>query len=94
MSTQTTVFQREFKERTRLPFELLSDSDLALVRAMNLPTFQFPVESGGPTTLVSRMSWVVRRGRIEQLIYPVFPPQENAARVIAGLRVGGGRAER
>jgi peroxiredoxin len=83
VSTQRTDFHRELRERLHVAYDFLSDSELALTRAMRLPTFEFPVESGGPNTLMRRMSWLVLDGRIEQLWYPVFPPGENAARVLA-----------
>ena len=86
VSTQTTDYQREFVERNHVPFEILSDSDLALTRALRLPTFEYPTDRGGPATLVKRMAWFVDRGRIERIWYPVFPPDKNAEVVVAWLR--------
>lgn len=40
LSTQTTEYQKSLVERLHLPFEVLSDSGLALVRALRLPTFE------------------------------------------------------
>jgi peroxiredoxin len=85
-STQATAYQREFVERNRLPFELLSDHDLVLTRALRLPTFEFPVLSGGGTTLIKRMALFLDAGRIERVWYPVFPPDRNAAEVLGWLR--------
>jgi peroxiredoxin len=85
-STQTTAYQREFVERNRLPFELLSDHDLVLTRRLRLPTFEFPVLSGGGRTLVKRVALFLDAGRIERVWYPVFPPDRNAAEVLAWLR--------
>ena len=85
ISTQTTDHQQEFVLRMRLPFEILSDADLALTRAMRLPTFEFPVPSGGPTTLIKRMAWYLTGGRAAHVWYPVFPPDRNAAEVLAWL---------
>lgn len=81
VSTQTSAFQAEFKARNHVPFEYLSDFALELVTVMRLPTFEFPVESGGPNTLIRRMSWLVLGGTIRRVWYPVFPPQDNAQRV-------------
>jgi peroxiredoxin len=64
-----------------LPFPLLSDGDLGLTRALDLPTH---VVAGH--TLLKRLTLVVRDGRIEQLFYPVFPPDTHAANVLAWLR--------
>ena len=98
VSTQETGYQGEFVERNHVPFEMLSDRDLVLTRALRLPTFEYPVERGGPTTLIKRMAWFVAGGRIERIWYPVFPPDRNAETVLAWLRerqavLGMGRGE-
>jgi peroxiredoxin len=91
VSTQTTVYQREFVERNHLPFELLSDADLALTRGLKLPTFEWTspdwVGAGsGPTTLIKRMAWYLDGGQIRHVWYPVFPPDRNGATVLEWLR--------
>ncbi len=91
VSTNTPEHQREFRDRNHVPYEFLSDCELKLTRALGLPTFEFPVESGGPTTLVKRMAWLVQDDgtgalRIRKIWYPVFPPDRNAATVLAWLR--------
>jgi len=80
LSTQDTAYQREAVERLHLPFPLLSDAALALTRAMRLPTF----EACG-MTLVKRLTLVVDEGVVTQVFYPVFPPDRNAADVVAWL---------
>jgi len=89
VSTQDTGYQEEFVERNHVPFELLSDRDLALTHALRLPTFEYPVERGGPTALIKRMAWYVERGRIEKIWYPVFPPDRSAETVLAWLHERG-----
>jgi len=85
VSTQTTEYQREAAERLHLRFEILSDAELILTAALRLPTFEFPVPSGGGTTLIKRMAWYVEGGRIEKIWYPVFPPDRNAELVLEWL---------
>ena len=85
VSTQDTDYQREFVARNHIPFEILSDARLALTRALALPTFEFPVTGGGPSTLIKRMAWYVEGGRIAKVWYPVFPPDTNAETVLAWL---------
>jgi peroxiredoxin len=84
LSTQTTEYQREAALRLHLPFPVLSDAELKLTRAMNLPTFVF-----NGMTLIKRMAWVVDDGIITKLFYPVFPPDRNAEHVVAYLRAPG-----
>ena len=84
LSTQDTTYQREVVERLHLPFPLLSDEDLTLTRTLRLPTF----EANG-MTLVKRLTMVIRDGVIEHVFYPVFPPDRNAADVVAWLQANG-----
>ncbi|HEX9477341.1 MAG TPA: peroxiredoxin [Methylomirabilota bacterium] len=86
VSTQETVYQQEFVERNHVPFEILSDRDLALTRALRLPTFEYAATRGGPPTLIKRMAWYVERGRIERIWYLVFPPDRSAETVLGWLR--------
>ena len=87
VSTQTTAHQHEFRERERIPFHFLSDAELALTRCMRLPTFDFPIGGGGPAVLLKRMAWFVDTGIVEELWYPVFPPDRNAGLVLGWLDV-------
>jgi peroxiredoxin len=81
LSVQDTDYQREMAGRIHLPFEVLSDVDHALTRAMRLPTF---VIHGN--TLLKRIALVLHQGRVEKVFYPVFPPDRNSAEVLAWLR--------
>jgi peroxiredoxin len=81
LSTQPTDVQREAAERLGLPFALLSDADLELPRALGLPAM---VVEG--TTMIRRLTLVVRDGRIEHVFHPVFPPDTHAVEVVAWLR--------
>jgi peroxiredoxin len=79
-STQTTDYQKEMVARLHVPFEVLSDADLAFVRALRLPTFEYDGQ-----TLVKRLTLVLSDRRIEKVFYPVFPPDAHAAEVLAWL---------
>ncbi len=81
LSTQDTACQQELATRLHLPFAILSDADLELVRAWRLPTF----EAAG-YTLLKRLTLVVRDGRVEHVWYPVFPPDRHAEVVLSWLR--------
>src|SRR5580700_1205796 len=81
LSTQDSGYQREAVERLHLPFAILSDADLALQRALRLPTFAVD-----GMVLLKRMALVIDDGVIAKAFYPVFPPDRNAADVIAWLQ--------
>ena len=81
LSTQDTAYQQEAASRLHLPFAILSDERLTLTKALNLPTF---TTSG--MTLLKRMALVIDDGVIAKVFYPVFPPDKNAAEVVAWLK--------
>jgi peroxiredoxin len=85
LSTQTTAYQRELAERLGLPNPVLSDAALELTRALRLPTFEFHGE-----TLLRRVTFVIERGRIEHVFYPVFPPDRDPETVLAWFAERGG----
>jgi peroxiredoxin len=82
LSTQATAYQHEAATRLHLPFPILSDETLALTKALKLPTF-----TAAGMTLLKRMALVIADGIITKAFYPVFPPDKNAAEVIAWLQV-------
>ena len=49
--------------------------------ALDLPTFEI-----AGLTLYKRLALVVEQGVIAKVFYPVFPPDRNAADVLAWLR--------
>ena len=81
LSTQESDYQREAVERLHLPFPVLSDAEMALTRALNLPTF-----TAAGMTLLRRMVFVIDDGVMTKVFYPVFPPDKSAEEVVAWLR--------
>jgi len=81
VSTQDTDYQKELVNRVHLPFEILSDAKLELIKALHLPTLEYH-----GLRLFKRMAWVVENGRITRIFYPVFPPDKNADEVLDWLK--------
>lgn len=81
LSTQDTDYQREMVERLHVPFPILSDSDLKLTRALNLPAMEVAGQ-----TLLKRLALIIDDARITHMFYPVFPPDRNAGDVLAWLK--------
>jgi peroxiredoxin len=81
LSTQDREYQAEAAERLALTYPLLSDAQLAFASALGLPTFEF-----GGATLLRRLTMVLRNGRVDRVLYPVFPPDRAAADALAALR--------
>ncbi len=80
LSTQDTDYQREAAERLHLPYPLLSDADLALTRALRLPSFEVDGQ-----VLLRRLTLVVDDGVIAHTFYPVFPPDTHSREVLRWL---------
>lgn len=77
LSTQSSLYQREARDRLHLPFDLVSDSSLQLKKLLKLPTFTV---SG--MELFKRLTLITKSGTIEKVFYPVFPPDRNADQVM------------
>jgi peroxiredoxin len=80
LSTQNSAYQQEAVARLHLPFELLSDEKFQLTDALQLPTFEI-----GGMRLLKRLTLVVRDGSVENVFYPVFPPDKHADEVLRWL---------
>jgi peroxiredoxin len=80
ISAQSPAEQAEFAEREHIPYPLLSDDGLRLAEALGLPTF----EAEG-RTFYRRLTFVAAEGRTVKVFYPVFPPDRDAAEVLAWL---------
>jgi uncharacterized protein (TIGR02246 family) len=81
LSTQDPEYQRELAHRLHLPFPVLSDADLALTNALRLPTLTVAGH-----VLIARLAWIQRDGVIEQVVYPVFPPDRNGPEMLERVR--------
>ena len=81
VSAQPLEEQIEFATRTRMPFPIVSDVHLALADALALPTFEFDGDR-----LYKRLALIAEQQTIVKVFYPVFPPDRNAAEVLAWLQ--------
>jgi peroxiredoxin len=80
LSAQSPGDQLEFAARERIPYPVVSDERLVLADRLRLPTFQI-----AGLTLYKRVALIARGGVIAKVFYPVFPPDRNAADVVAWL---------
>jgi peroxiredoxin len=80
LSAQALPDQVEFAERVGLPYPVLSDPGLELAEVLGLPMFDV-----AGMRLYRRLTLIARGGRIAKVFYPVFPPDRNAADVVAWL---------
>lgn len=84
ISAQSEAEQAEFAAREHIPYPLLADPGLGLAAALRLPTFA--VEIGGEAKILyKRLTFVAEGGEIVKVFYPIFPPDRDAADVLAWL---------
>lgn len=80
LSAQTLDDQVEFAEREHMPFPVIADPERKLGAALSLPRFSFE-----GLELYKRVTLILEAAHIAKVFYPVFPPDRNAADVIAWL---------
>jgi peroxiredoxin len=80
LSAQCSADQSEFAQREHIPYPLLSDSERQLAERLGLPTFEI-----AGMQLYRRLTFIARKGCIEKVFYPVFPPERNASEVLLWL---------
>jgi peroxiredoxin len=80
LSAQTLDDQVEFAERNGIAYPVIADPERRLGAALGLPTFDVD-----GMTLYKRITLVVEACAIARVFYPVFPPDANAAEVVAWL---------
>jgi len=68
-------------ERIHLPFEVLSDTNFQLCDTLRLPTF-----AAAGMRVLQRLTLIIRDGRIEHVLDPVFPTNESADQALRGFR--------
>jgi peroxiredoxin len=81
VSTQSADYQREAAERMHLPFPLLSDADRILGQALDLPGIEVEGQY-----LHKRLTMIAIDGVINRVLYPVFPPDQDAKNVMDWLQ--------
>jgi peroxiredoxin len=81
LSAQTLEEQVEFAEREHIPFPVVADPERRLGDELRLPTFDFE-----GATLYKRVTLVLEASVVAKAFYPVFPPDRNAAEVVAWLK--------
>ena len=79
LSAQPLEDQVEFAERNHMPYPVIADPERGSARRSACR----PSRSRG--TLYKRLALVAEAARIVKVFYPVFPPDRNAADVVAWL---------
>lgn len=81
LSSDDARYQQDLVRRLRLPYPMLSDPQLRLAQALDLPTFQ-----AHGWTPYKRLTLILDGLTIEHVFYPIFPPDAHAGEVLDWLR--------
>ena len=80
ISTQTIDEIYEMTNRLLIPYDVLSDSNLKLVKILKLPTFKIDDK-----IFIKRLTLIVEKSLIKHIFYPIFPPNLHFQEVIKWL---------
>ena len=83
-SRDTVAAQRKFKTKHRLPYILLADPDLALIRALGL--LKDKVMYGKKVKGVQRATFIIGPDGVVKKVFPSVKPEGHAEEVLAALR--------
>ena len=81
LSTQSVADLKEMATRLLIPYDIVSDSELRLSKALNLPTFKV-----NNLVFVKRLTLIVESSIIKKVFYPIFPPDLHIHEVLAWLK--------
>jgi len=85
LSAQPAEEQAHFARLRSITYPLLSDPELRLASALELPTFEFE-----GLRLYKRVTLILAQRQIAKVFYPVFPPDRDAAEVLAWIECASG----
>ena len=80
LSTQSVPEIKEMTARLLIPYDVLSDEHLNLVKQLRLPTFK-----AEDKVYIKRLTLIVEKSIIKHFFYPVFPPDLHAKEVLQWL---------
>ncbi len=81
ISTQSIDNIREMTTRLRVPFDILSDANLELKKAMNLPSFTI-----NNKTYLKRLTLIVEKKIVKKVFYPIYPIENHLNDVLQWLK--------
>ena len=81
LSTQSVSELKEMTTRLKVPYDIVSDSELNFSKLMNLPNFEI-----NNTVFIKRLTLIIEQSIIKKVFYPIFPPDLHINEVIDWLK--------
>ena len=75
LSTQSVEDLKEMTNRLKIPYDVVSDSELNYSKLMNLPTFKIK-----EFVFIKRLTLIIEQSVIIKVFYPIFPPDLHTRR--------------
>ena len=80
LSTQRVEDLKEMTTRLKIPYDVVSDTNLHFVNLMKLPTFCV-----NEKVFIKRSTLIIENSIIKKVFYPIFPPNLHINNVINWL---------
>ena len=80
LSTQSTEDIKEMTIRLLIPYDVVSDEEMAFIKLMKLPTFKI-----NNKIYIKRLTMIIEKSIIKHIFYPIFPPDLHVKEVIKWL---------
>ena len=81
LSTQSVEDLKEMTNRLKIPYDVVSDTNLNFVNLMKLPTFKVDEK-----VFIKRLTLIIIDSIIKKVFYPIFPPDLHIKDVINWLK--------
>ena len=81
LSTQSVVELEEMTRRLKVPYDVVSDSNLIFTNLMKFPTFKIAEK-----VFIKRLTLIIENSIIKKVFYPIFPPDLHIKDVINWLK--------
>ena len=78
ISSQTVKYNKEMTNRLVVPFDVLSDENLELKNALNLPTFSLKNK-----IYFKRLTLIIEKKIVKKVFYPIYPIEKHVDDIIA-----------
>ena len=82
ITTQSIDEITEMTARLNINYDILSDCDLQLTQALNLPTFSIKNR-----VFIKRLTIIILNCKIIKVFYPIFPPNKHIFDILKWLKV-------
>jgi len=82
VSTQRTIDLKEMTQRLLIPYDILSDESLKLMKELDLPSFSI-----NEKTYFKRLTLILEKSIIKKVFYPIYNPDKHIVEILEWLKI-------